>query len=193
MVASRYSVDRRKPFRRLRKDIETTCEDRTRRSAKGVPSIGASPLRRRRRYIETLCEDETRRSANEIQSIGADISRLSRNIAMNCAAGPQRSPGATSQLFCNPWGPNTQASPRNFPPTQQLLLVQPHCRICFARINHNGGAIPSFGHFVCAIRPRPHVDIRTRNTVAGECGTRSKPEKSWDANLGTQNLERIYA
>ena len=63
------------------------------------------------------------------------------------------------------------------------------CRICFTRINHNGGAIPSFGHSVCAIRPRPGADIRTRDAAEGECGRRIEggeivERKSWDANLG---------
>jgi hypothetical protein len=65
--------------------------------------------------IETICEDRARRSAKDIQSIGADIAQPSKNIEMN-GDSPQRSPEATSRLFSNPWGPNTQARPRNIPP-----------------------------------------------------------------------------
>jgi hypothetical protein len=166
-------------LRRWRGDIEMPCQDRTRRSAEDIQSIGAGLLRRRRKDIATLCDKSPRRSAKRKQSIGADILRLSKNvarkIAINCAPSPQRSPAATSRLFSNP--PNTQARSPNFPPTQRLLQVHAHCRICFARVNHKGGALPPFRHLVCAIRPRPGADIRTRNTAVGECGTRSKPEK----------------
>jgi hypothetical protein len=77
-------------------------------------------LRRLPKDIETICEDGTRRSAKDIQSLGADIARrLSKNIEKNIEMSgdsPQRSPKATSRLFSNPWRPDTQARPRNIPP-----------------------------------------------------------------------------
>jgi hypothetical protein len=74
-------------------------------------------LRQSSKDIATICEDNPRQSAKDIPSIGADIAwQLYKNIAMNRAAGPQRSPGATLQLFSNPWRPNTQARPRKLPP-----------------------------------------------------------------------------
>ena len=169
-------------MRRWRKETETIGADRTRRSAKDIRSIGASLLRRWRKDTGTICADGTRRSAKHIRPIAADILRLSKNSEMNRGASLQRSPKATSRLFSNPWRPNTQARPRNIPPTQRLLHVEPHCRICLARVNHNGGAIPSFGHSVCAIRPRPRADIPTDNMAVGECGRRSKAKTTRRAN-----------
>ena len=171
--------------RRSPKDNVTICEDRPPRSAKDIQSIGASLLRRWRKDIATICENWPRRSAKDIRSIGADVARqLSKSVEMNRAASPQRSPEATSRLFSNPWRPNTQARPRNVPPKRNDCYTERvQCRICFARVNHNGGAIPSFGHSNCAIRPRPGADM-TRDAADGEYGTTSKPEKPWNANLG---------
>jgi hypothetical protein len=81
-------------------------------------------LRRSPKGIATICEAGTRRSAQDIQSFGADIARrVSKNIDENIdkniemsGDSPQRSPKATSRLFSNPWGPDTQAKPRNIPP-----------------------------------------------------------------------------
>src|SRR5580704_15837293 len=90
--------------------------DAARRPAKDDRSIGASRLRRWRKDIETICADATRRAAKHIQPFDADILLLCENIAMNPVTRPRPSPEATSQLFSNPWRPNTQARPRNVPP-----------------------------------------------------------------------------
>jgi hypothetical protein len=103
--------------RRSPKDIVTICEDRPPRSAKDIQPIGASLLLRWRKDIATSCENWPRRSAKDIQSFGADVARqLSKSVEINRSASPQRSRKATSQLFSNPWRPNTQARPRNIPP-----------------------------------------------------------------------------
>jgi hypothetical protein len=104
-------------LRQLPKDIATICEDNPRQSARDIQSSGANLLRQLPKDIATIREDNPQQSAKDIRSIGADIARrLCKNIAMNRAAGPQRSPGATLQLFSNPWRPNTQARPRKLPP-----------------------------------------------------------------------------
>lgn len=149
-------------LRRSSQDSETICQDRTRRWGKDIQSIGADIFRRLPADIGKIGEDTPRRSAKNIQPIGADILRRSpKDLEMNCGGSPQRSPKATSRLPSNPWRPNTQARPRNFPPTQQRIRA--HFRICVARVNRNGGAIPSFGHLVCAIRPRAGADMPTRH------------------------------
>ena len=148
---SRRDPTRSQEWRPRRSGFWTICQERRRRSCRDIQLTDAGLLRRLPKDMQTICQDRTQRSAKDIRSIGADILRLSKNVAMNRAASPQRSPKATSRLFSNP--PNTQARPPNFPPTQPLLHGPAHCRICFTRVNHNGGALPSFGHLVCAIRP----------------------------------------
>src|SRR4029077_4214685 len=144
-------------------DSVTICQDSPRRAGKDIRSIGAGILRQLPEESETIGEDTPQRSAKNVQPIRADVlQRSSKALATNHGASLQRSPKATSRLLSNPWRPNTQARPRNFPPTQQRIRA--HFRICVARVNHNGGALPSFGHFVCAIRPRAGADMPARHS-----------------------------
>ena len=175
--------------RRRRSGFWTICRDSRRRSGQDIPPIGASLLRRSPKDIETICGDGARRSAIDIQWFGAGIvRRLSQNIAMS-GDSPQRSPEATSRLLSNPWRPNTQARPRNIPPkrndcytyTRTVASASRESITMVARYHHLAIRIAQFGHDLTLTSRR---EIR----AVGVCERRSKPEKPWNANLGTQIL-----
>jgi hypothetical protein len=165
-------------LRRWRKDIETLCENDSRRSAKDIASIGASRLRRTRKD-NPIYEDKTWRSAKDIPSIGANISRRpQKSFAMNRATSPRQSPEATSQLFANPGRPNTQARPRNSPQrndcytyARTVASASRESITMVARYHHFAIWFAQFGHDLALTSARALLR-------RGECATRSKPEGS---------------